>query len=517
MNHPVQTGAAAGAPTHEIDHDDAGASVAAAGIRKERDARQDVWICALLALVALAVRAIGLNGGLWLDEINGILAWMRPDLTEILTVYKGDGQHPMYALLGHLSIVLFGESAWSVRLPAALFGAACVPALYLLGRAAGSRREALFAALLLAVSYHHVWFSQNARGYTMLTFFVLLATYFLLRALEGDGRRWYIAYGIAIALGAYTHITVVFPAFAHFLIALWASWRADRRGPVIGFAIAAGLTLLLYAPILKQVVWWFLFRPSNFEGVSTPAWALAEAIRILQRGVVGGATAALGLVAITLGGTVFLVGAVSYWRQSRVVFALFTLPYLTTFAGALLARGTMYPRFFFFLLPYAVLMVVRGLERSGAWLGGRLGPARSAAVRGQRIASALSIAGILVFALSLGANYRYGKQDFGGAIAYIDSHRSTDESVLLAGAVRGPVQEYYERTWPVVESSAAITSLAGSGGYWIMYTFPRYIEFEFPDLMRHIDAVCATREVFPGTVGDGDIIVCHVPAESRPS
>jgi hypothetical protein len=92
-----------------------------------------------------------------------------------------------------------------------------------------------------------------------------------------------------------------------------------------------------------------------------------------------------------------------------------------------------------------------------------------------------------------------------------------DESVLLAGAVRGPVQEYYERTWPVVESPAAITSLAGSGGYWIMYTFPRYIEFEFPDLMRHIDAVCATREVFPGTVGDGDIIVCHVPAESRPS
>lgn len=481
------------------------------------DPRRDVWICVTLALIAFAARIIGLNGGLWLDEINGILDWMRPDYGEILTVYKGDGQHPLYALLGHTSIVLFGEHPWSVRLPAAVFGAACVPALYVLGRYVSTRREAIIASLLLAFSYHHVWFSQNARGYTMLTFFVLLGTYFLLRALAETRPGWYVAYGLAMAFGAYTHITVVFPALAHFLVALWSVRRTGWRGPALGFGVAGGLTLLLYAPILRQVVWWFLFRPSNFEGVSTPAWALGEAIRILQRGIPGGATAALGLLALVAGGLILLAGAHGYWRQSRIVFALFMLPVLTTFAGALLARGTMYPRFFFFLLPYAILMVVRGFEVTASWPRRVTGPSASAAMRGRRIANGLAAGAILAFALSLGANYRYPKQDFGGAVAYIESNREANESVLLAGAVQGPIQQYYERTWPAVESPAAIDSIAGAGGYWLMFTFPRYLEHDSPALMSHIDEVCRTRQVFPGTVGDGDIVVCHVVAESRRS
>jgi hypothetical protein len=323
--------------------------------------------------------------------------------------------------------------------------------------------------------------------------------------------------GLAFAQQRGAHITVVFPAFAHFLVTLWATWRGSKRGPLIGFGLAGGLTLVLYAPILRQVVWWFLFRPSNFEGVSTPAWAMAEAIRMLQRGVVGGATAALGLLALAAGGLVLLAGAISYWRQARVTFALFTLPFVMTFAGALLARGTLYPRFFFFLLPYAILMVVRGLEQTGAWLGTRIGSKANAPARGRAIAGGLSMVGIVVFALSLGANYRYPKQDFAGAIAFVEANRSADEDVLLVGAVRGPVHLYYEREWPVVASPAGIDSIAGAGGYWLMYTFPRYIAFESPALMQNIEDTCAEREVFPGTVGGGDIVVCRVPAERRRS
>ncbi|MGH7502357.1 MAG: glycosyltransferase family 39 protein [Longimicrobiales bacterium] len=499
--------------------------------------RRDWTACALLAAGALVIRAIGLDSGLWLDEINGILAWMRPPLSEILTVYKGDGQHPLYALLGHASILLFGEHAWSVRLPAALFGAATVPMLYVLGRRVASRREALFAAMLLAVSYHHVWFSQNARGYTILTFFVLVGTYFLVRGLNEGRKIWFIGYGIAMALGAYTHITVVFPAIAQFLVVVWVVWRQrmDWRAPLIGFATAAAITLLLYAPILKQVIEWFLFRSSNFEGISTPSWAIGEAVRILRRGVIGGASAAIGVVAIAAGGLVFMMGMISYARRSGIVFALMTLPFLTTFAGALLARATMYPRFFFFLLPFAILMIVRGLDQAGSWVMRRRGgrgsaPANAHATRDERLSgaapahglilgSALNLAAIAAFALSLSANYRYPKQDFGGAVRYVERNRQPNEMVMVAGAATGPVQLYYERAWPEVRSPAAIDSLVGSGtaGYWLMYTFPRYIAIGAPDLMRRIDETCGEREVFPGTVGGGDIIVCRVTREPQRS
>jgi 4-amino-4-deoxy-L-arabinose transferase-like glycosyltransferase len=518
--------------------------------------RNEWALCGLLAVLALLLRSVQLDSALWLDEINGVLEWMRPPLFEILTVYKGDGQHPLYALLGHASIVLFGEHPWSVRLPAALFGALSVPLLYVLGRAAGTRREALFAALLLMVSYHHVWFSQNARGYTILTFFVLLGTYCLLRGLAEGGNRWFIGYGIAIALGAYTHITVLFPAFAHALVAFWAVWRKRERargseagatgahvravaagahlravaaggtgsvpqpawrGPVLGFGLAAALTVVLYAPILKQVIWWFLFRPSNFEGVSTPSWAFVEALRVMQRGVVGGTSAVVGALAIAAGGTILLAGMVSYYRQSRVAFVLFTVPFVTTFAGALLARGTMYPRFFFFLLPYAILMVVRGLEVTGLWLGQHLAGFSPGLARGRAIGTALCVVAIAAFALSLGAVYRYPKQDFVGAMEYVEAHRSPGETVLIVGAARRPIQDYHERPWPVVASPAAIDSLAGPAGYWLVYTFPRYIEHETPALMRRIRETCDEREVFRGTVGGGDIIVCRVTKEPHRS
>jgi uncharacterized membrane protein len=60
--------------------------------------------------------------------------------------------------------VLFGDSGAALRLPAALFGVASLGAVYALGREVVGRREGLLAALALAFSYQHVWFSQNARG-----------------------------------------------------------------------------------------------------------------------------------------------------------------------------------------------------------------------------------------------------------------------------------------------------------------------------------------------------------------
>src|SRR5438034_884751 len=81
-----------------------------------------------------------------------------------------------FARLAHVSIAALGDQAWSLRLPATLFGVVTIPALYFLAREFAGRTEALFGCLLLTVSYHHVWFSQNARGYTLLAFLAVLST-----------------------------------------------------------------------------------------------------------------------------------------------------------------------------------------------------------------------------------------------------------------------------------------------------------------------------------------------------
>ena len=222
-----------------------------------------VGILAVLTLVGLALRVIGLNSQLWYDEIYSLVVSSRPPLREILTTYYGDIQHPLYSVLANVSIAALGETAWTVRLPAVIFGVASIPLLFLLGRAVATTREALLAAAFLTVSYHHVWFSQNARGYTALLFWTLLCTLLFYRGLEL--RRWppFLGYAVAAALGAYTHLTFVFVVVGHAAVVLLLAARSFREGregrrwlamPIAAIVLSGVLTLALYAPILGQVI-----------------------------------------------------------------------------------------------------------------------------------------------------------------------------------------------------------------------------------------------------------------------
>jgi uncharacterized membrane protein len=127
------------------------------------------------------------DGGLWWDEIRTLIDSVRAPVAQIVTTFPSNNQHTLYSVLAHASIALFGDEAWSLRLPAALFGVATIPALYFLAREFVGRTEALLGCLLLVVSYHHVWFSQNARG-SMLAYLTVASTVLLLRGLRSAGR-----------------------------------------------------------------------------------------------------------------------------------------------------------------------------------------------------------------------------------------------------------------------------------------------------------------------------------------
>src|SRR5262249_20305653 len=159
-------------------------------------------------------------------------------------------------LCSHACLRLLGESALAVRLPAALFGVGGVAALFLFVEAALDRRLALVSGALLAVSYPHVFYSQNARGYTALVFFALLAARGLLRFRAPVVSTWARAeYVAACALSAYSVLFGAFVLAAHAAIAALAAagpaLRIGRpalaaRGLGRAIAIAALLAAMLY-------------------------------------------------------------------------------------------------------------------------------------------------------------------------------------------------------------------------------------------------------------------------------
>ena len=67
------------------------------------------WV-ALAALTALAavLRIIGLNSGMWLDEILTLLQTARRPIWTILTSFPAETQHPLFSLLARISVVMFG-------------------------------------------------------------------------------------------------------------------------------------------------------------------------------------------------------------------------------------------------------------------------------------------------------------------------------------------------------------------------------------------------------------------------
>lgn len=100
-----------------------------------------------------------------------------------------DNHPPLYFLLLHFVVRLAGQSEFALRFPSLVFSVLTVPLLYALGKCLFDRRVGLLAALFGAISPLYLWYSHEARMYTMLTFLGLLSFYALLRILTPNVKR----------------------------------------------------------------------------------------------------------------------------------------------------------------------------------------------------------------------------------------------------------------------------------------------------------------------------------------
>jgi hypothetical protein len=110
-------------------------------------------------------------------------------------------------------------------------------------------------------------------------------------------------------------------------------------------------------------------------------------------------------------------------------------------------------------------------------------------------------------------NYRYPKQDFAGAMHFVDANRANSDLVATAGGAIYPYRKYYRRLWFGLDSLAQFQSVRSQGHrVWVLYTLKKNsLAIEAPDLLRALEAECVVTRVFRGTVGDGDITVCTAP------
>jgi len=470
-----------------------------------------------LTILALVLRLWNLNSAPWIDEVLTLVDFARLPLNEIVITFPSQNQHMLYSIAARGAFLLFGESTWALRLPAVLFGLGSIWALFFFARKVASDRAALLACLLMAVSYHHVWFSQNARGYTGLLMTTLLATWAWLEALERDEWKWWLLYIAAVVTGMWIHMTMAFVVAAHGIVYLFfLAWpriaggdrsvSLERRAglkPIAAWLLSCTVTLQLYALSLPEFLRTGLHEDSKNSEWTNPLWVLTESIQNLSIGFAG--------VGVVLVGAAFvLFGWFSIFRRNRRAALLMVLPALLS-GGLMLSLGhNLFPRFFFFVMGFGILIVIYGaleLPEVAARLIGRLDSRKVAA---RRLGVCFATVMIALSLFTVPRNYALPKQDFAGAKEYVESQLTPDSKAIAVNLAGDMFAKYYAPEWLTTRDASVLDELEQHNkDVWLVYTMPFEIQAFSPELWNEIQHDYEIVRTFPGTLNGGEVVVCR--------
>lgn len=476
-------------------------------LKARRVLRPQVAGLIILLILAILLRVYGLENGLWYDEITAYVKYVRMPIGTLLTTYDSENQHFLYTLFAHVCIEWFGDSGWAVRVPAVVFGVGSLLGVYLVGHQLLSEREALLATALLVFSYHHIWFSQNARGYTGVMAFTMMATWAFIHGLRENRVGWWCGYAVAAAAGVFVHVTMVFVIASHFLIysvrlISTKQWQLGHawRGMLYGFGLAGLLILQLHALVMPQILSQ-IGQTTKVQAWNNPFWTVVEMVRGIQVGVRG------GLLVVMATFIVFGLGAWKMFRTSGLMLALVLLPAMLGIAVVLGMGHPLWPRFFFFLSGLAALMVVHGLMIMAASLAQMRGLSPA---KGLVLGTSLSTMVIIGSAISVPAVYA-PKQDYGGALGYVERNRRAEDAVVAVGLARFPYKQFFETNWATAETVQDLDAIrTWADRTWVVMTMPMHLEAYAPEIWRSLRSEFLLQTVFPGTLGDGAVYVYRV-------
>jgi hypothetical protein len=190
----------------------------------------DVAIIFLLCILAFVIRIYKVDTitpGMWGDEVGYAKIGERLVDAKKFVPFSDDlfaPPTPFLYLVG-FTVQTFGRTLVTVRLWGIIFGALCVPALYMLLRTLLTRKFALPGSALLLVLYHHIIISRFAYEMSAGVFFEILTMTFLI--LLSKTKRIEYVYATALSLAGAMYTYLAFRTHAVFVIGILAFviWR----------------------------------------------------------------------------------------------------------------------------------------------------------------------------------------------------------------------------------------------------------------------------------------------------
>jgi mannosyltransferase len=240
-----------------------------------------VTVAATLA-VAVGLRFVA-RSDLWLDEALSVNIATLP-LGALRAALERDGSPPLYYVLLHGWIALFGDSDVAVRAMSGVLSLLTLPALFLSGRRIAGSAGARSALLLGATLPFALRYATEARMYALVMFLVAWGLVFTMRALD-DPRPHYLAL-VALVVGALLYTQT----WSFYLLAAAAgavavpAWRAASlaaRSAARRVLAAMVVGALLFVPWLPTFLSQLRHTGTPWGDARVPWAALASAVGAL--------------------------------------------------------------------------------------------------------------------------------------------------------------------------------------------------------------------------------------------
>jgi mannosyltransferase len=240
----------------------------------ELSSRHQNLLLAGITVLALALRLYKLGEWSFSDD----------EMTTVIAArYISDwplARLPIYLVLIRAAFELFGTSEWSARLAPVLVGVLTIPAIFSPVRKMFGNTTALITALLLSFSLWHIYWSQNARYYTLILLFYSLSIFFFYLGLD-QKRTWYLFLSMVfMVLAARERLFTLYlvPVFVGYLLLapMLSGERSSKLQPRALLSLFFPTILLLLIFSWSRVLGLMEhFNSYNGFEVNNPSWILS--------------------------------------------------------------------------------------------------------------------------------------------------------------------------------------------------------------------------------------------------
>lgn len=217
-----------------------------------------------ILIANLIIGGIFLNSSpIGLDEPFSIFH-AQMDISDIVSHLKGGNNPPLYEIVLHFWIKVFGISPISVRFPSLVFSIGTLFFTFKIADRISDTKDAFFAILLMSFSNYYIYFTHEARAYSFFLLLTMLLIYLAISITErkGSKKAEFIAFGIVATLLLYSHYFGLFVfIFQSFLFVL-----INRKERIVlrYFLLTFIGTLILFSPYILET--YSRFMDSSING-----------------------------------------------------------------------------------------------------------------------------------------------------------------------------------------------------------------------------------------------------------